>query len=77
VKSRCERERLAALHAREVLTELLGTGIVFISNIGGAKYYGRVLADVATPDGAAVSEIMLARDIVRPYRGGKRQSWCG
>lgn len=35
------------------------------------------LADVATPDGSAVSEIMLARDIVRPYRGGKRRSWCG
>jgi micrococcal nuclease len=77
MKSRCERERLAALHAREVLAELLGTGAVSISNIGGAKYYGRVLADVATPDGSAVSEIMLARDIVRPYRGGKRRSWCG
>jgi micrococcal nuclease len=77
MKSRCESERLAALQARAVLAELLGAGAVSISNIGGAKYYGRVLADVATPDGAAISEIMLARDIVRPYRGGKRRSWCG
>jgi DNA mismatch repair protein MutS len=59
-----------------VLAELLGEGAVSISNIGGAKYYGRVLADVATPDGSAVSEIMLEREIVRPYRGGKRRSWC-
>jgi endonuclease YncB( thermonuclease family) len=76
MKSRCERERFAALHARSVLAELLGEGAVSISNIGGAKYYGRVLADVATPDGSAVSEIMLEREIVRPYRGGKRRSWC-
>jgi endonuclease YncB( thermonuclease family) len=77
MKSRCENERLAALHARTVLAELLSDGAVSISNIGGAKYYGRVLADVATQDGAAVSEIMLAREIVRPYRGGKRRGWCG
>lgn len=77
MKSRCESERLAALQARAVLAELLGIGAVSISNIGGAKYYGRVLADVATQDGSAVSEIMLARDIVRPYQGGKRRSWCG
>jgi micrococcal nuclease len=77
MKSRCESERLAALHARAVLAELLADGAVSISNIGGAKYYGRVLADVATQDGAAVSEIMLEREIVRPYRGGKRRSWCG
>jgi endonuclease YncB( thermonuclease family) len=77
MKSRCERERLAALHARAVLAELLGDGAVYISNIGGAKYYGRVLADVETRDGSAVSEIMLARNIARPYRGGKRRSWCG
>jgi micrococcal nuclease len=77
MKSRCESERLAALHARTVLAELLSEGAVSITNIGGAKYYGRVLADVATLDGAAVSEIMLEREIVRPYRGGKRRSWCG
>jgi endonuclease YncB( thermonuclease family) len=77
MKSRCESERLAALHARAVLAELLADGAVSISNIGGAKYYGRVLADVATLDGAAVSEIMLEQEIVRPYRGGKRRSWCG
>lgn len=77
MKSRCEGERAAALHARAVLAELIGRGAISISNIGGAKYYGRVLADVATGDGAAVSDIMLERNLVRPYRGGKRRSWCG
>lgn len=76
MKSRCEAERAAALHARAVLADLVG-GAVSISNIGGAKYYDRVLADVATENGDAVSAIMLDRKIVRPYRGGKRMSWCG
>ncbi|MBA3446341.1 MAG: thermonuclease family protein [Pseudaminobacter sp.] len=76
MKSRCEAERAAALHARAVLSELVGQG-VSISNIGGAKYYGRVLADVATATGDTVSAIMLDRKIVRPYGGGKRLGWCG
>ena len=76
MKSRCESERLAALHARAVLSGLLGAGAISISNIGGAKYYGRVLADVSTPGGEVVSSLMLGKNIVRPYRGGKRRSWC-
>jgi endonuclease YncB( thermonuclease family) len=76
MKSRCESERVAALHARAVLAELIGGGAISISNIGGAKYYGRVLADVVTQEGAAVSKIMIERNIVRPYGGGKRRSWC-
>jgi endonuclease YncB( thermonuclease family) len=76
MKSRCEAEHRAAIQARSALEELLG-GHVAISNIGGAKYYGRVLADVETPDGVPVVAIMLARGLVRPYAGGRRRGWCG
>ncbi len=76
MKSRCVAERSAALEARAVLSDLLGSGKVTISNIGGAKYYGRVLADVDTQDGEAVSEILLTLRLVRPYWGGRRESWC-
>ena len=77
MKSRCPAEHDAALQARDVLEDLLGKGSVSISNIGGAKYYGRVLADVATQDGAPVADEMLSRNLVRPYSGGRRQGWCG
>src|SRR5690606_39233702 len=46
IKSRCGAERRAAL------SELLGER-VSLWNIGSAKYYGRVLADVETAEGTS------------------------
>jgi micrococcal nuclease len=77
MKARCEAERTAALRARDALALLVADKPVSISNIGGAKYYGRVLADVATPDGLAIGPILLGENLVRPYAGGKRAGWCG
>lgn len=77
MKSRCAAEYRAALRARDALAQLIGKGSVSISNIGGAKYYGRVLADVKTRDGVPVASEMLGRSLVRAYSGGRRKSWCG
>jgi micrococcal nuclease len=75
MKARCTLEREAALSARDALTRMLGE-TASIENISGAKYYGRVLADVATVDGATVAEQMLGLALVRPYDGGRRDGWC-
>lgn len=75
MKSRCDTERAAAEAARDVLTNMLGE-TVSIANISGAKYYGRVLADVATADGVAVADAMIELALVRPYDGGRRDGWC-
>jgi endonuclease YncB( thermonuclease family) len=77
MKSRCAAEHAAALEARDVLAGLLQDGEVSISNIGGAKYYGRVLADVSTGDGKTVGAVMLDLGLARPYWGGRRAGWCG
>jgi endonuclease YncB( thermonuclease family) len=74
--SRCPRERLAAAQARDALAELLDRPPVRITNIGGGKYYGRVLADVETEDGE-VAPALLSRALVRFYSGGRRQPYCG
>ncbi len=76
MKARCSGEREAAVAARDALSAMLGE-TVSIANISSAKYYGRVLADVATPDISAVAEEMLGRSLVRPYDGGRRDGWCG
>lgn len=76
MKSRCLAEQEAAVAARDLLSNLLGNETVAISNIGGAKYYGRVLADVVTERGEPVSQVLVDRGLARPYRGGKRQGWC-
>jgi endonuclease YncB( thermonuclease family) len=74
--SRCQRERLAAAAARDALAALLDRPPVKITNIGGGKYYGRMLADVETEDGE-VAPALLSRALVRLYSGGRRQSYCG
>lgn len=74
-KARCDGERAAAIRAREALEALVAGQTVSLTNIGGAKYYGRVLADVSMPDGD-VASALLAAALVRPYKGGRRESWC-
>ncbi len=74
-KARCAAERDRAAAAREALARHLGEE-VRISNIAGAKYYGRVLADVSGTDGRDVSRMMLADGLARPYSGGRRDGWC-
>lgn len=76
MKSRCSEEHAAALRARAALDTMIANGSISLTNIAGAKYYGRVLADVATRDGLSVGALLLARDLVRPYQGGKRGNWC-
>ena len=76
MKARCVVEREAALQARDVLASLVSQRTVSISNIAGAKYYGRVLADVATEDGSEIADMLLEQNLVRPYSGGKRRGWC-
>lgn len=76
MKARCETERLAAERARDALASLFGEDPIAISNISGAKYYGRVLADVTTAQGQGVASILLGERLVRPYGGGRREAWC-
>lgn len=76
IHSRCAREREAAGRARDMLAGLVAQGRIALTNIGGGKYYGRVLADVATPDNADIASLLLAAALVRPYQGGRRQPYC-
>lgn len=77
IRSRCAAEKAAGERSREALQRLIGTATVKIRNITGGKYYGRVLADVATPGGEPVAAKLLKRALVRPYGGGRRKSACG
>lgn len=76
MRARCDGERRAAERARDGLAGLIGGRSVVISNIAGAKYYGRVLADVTTPDGRDVAPAMVEMALARPYRAGRRGGWC-
>ena len=76
MRSRCAEERDLADRARARLALMTGDGPVVLTNITGEKYWGRVLADIATAEGGDVAAAMLAAGLARPYSGGTRLSWC-
>ena len=77
-RARCAWERERAAAAREALAALIPpASTVIVSSIGGAKYYGRVLADVSTAEGEPIAETLLKTGLVVSYSGGRRISRCG
>jgi endonuclease YncB( thermonuclease family) len=74
--ARCPQERSEAEAAREALRTILTEGDITVGRVSLGKYAGRVLADTATRGTTDVSAAMLASGLVRPYRGGRRKSWC-
>jgi endonuclease YncB( thermonuclease family) len=75
-KAKCASERERAERARLALADLVGAGPVFLTRIGGGKYYGRVLADVRTVSGLDVGAGLLRMELAAAYDGGKRVSLC-
>ena len=76
MRGRCAAERAAAERAREALSHLLGDGPVTVSNIGGDKYYGRVLADVTAAGDVAVGPALLGLGAARAYGDRTGQKMC-
>jgi endonuclease YncB( thermonuclease family) len=76
LKGECESERVHARAAREYLERAVAHGPVSLAQIRYEKYAGRVMAKVASADGADLSERMIAAGFARAYDGGKRLPWC-
>jgi endonuclease YncB( thermonuclease family) len=76
LKAACPQELQMAEAASDALRDLLSQGDVAIYNIGPDKYYGRVVADVATKRTANLSAALLAAGHARSYNGGRRSGWC-
>jgi hypothetical protein len=55
---------------------VLAEGGVAVGHVGLDKYGGRVLADAATRNTPDIGAAMLAKGLVRPYGGGRRDGWC-
>lgn len=82
LKARCAAEADGAARARAALADLLASGRVSLSQVGGDKYFGRVVATVTVSDpGEAfpptdVGAALVAAGLARPYDGRARGSWC-
>ncbi len=76
MRAKCPLERYLAQQARDTLAGHVSQGSISLSNVGGDKYYGRVLADVTLSDGTDLAQALLDSRSVRPYAGKKRKGWC-
>lgn len=76
LRARCQEERTKAEAAREALRLILTEGDIMVMRVGLDKYGGRVLADAGTRATPDIGAALLARGLVRPYGGGRRESWC-
>jgi micrococcal nuclease len=72
----CGPERERAVAARDRLDVLVrGPGVV-LADVKPDKYFGRVVARIVMADGQDAGAVLLTEGLVRPYRGGRRESWC-
>jgi len=73
---KCREERRLAIRARDRLAELLATDDVEILRSARPDKYRRTLA-IIRADGLDVAAVLIYEKLARPYRGERRQSWCG
>ena len=76
MRARCRSERQMALSARQLVKRLVGQRKISLSHIRQGKYAGRVIAEVTDKNGALLSAQLLKANLARPYKRGRRQSWC-
>lgn len=72
---RCAAERERAREAKAWLDTRIAGRPVWLSNISGDKYGGRVVARLASQDGEDIGAALLALGLAQPY-GGRRAKWC-
>ena len=71
--SKCEAVRAEAERAQAALEDIIpATGEVQLTRISGDKYFGRILADVTTPDGQNPAKVLLATGHAVTYNGGRK-----
>ncbi len=78
IHSKCETEREKAEIARNRLSSMIGEQKhVLLTDIGGDKYFGRVVANLGLQDGEDAASTLILENLVLPYDGGhKDHPYC-
>ncbi len=63
-----------AIRARDFVRAVVGAS-VRLTDVRPGKYAGRIIADVWV-DGRKLSALLIAKNLGRPYHGGRREGWC-
>ncbi len=65
---------LPPLQARDFVRATVGAQVQ-LTSVRPGKYAGRVVADVWVNE-QKLSDLLIAENMGRPYRGGRRRGWC-
>ena len=74
IRGECQEEKDLAIRARDFVRATVGAQVQ-LTNVRLGKYAGRVIADVWV-NGRKLSDLLIAENLGRPYRGGRRRGWC-
>ena len=77
IRGACELEKELAANATATLDLAVRERRVVLADIERDKYFGRVVATVATADGVDLALFMRESGLARAYDGGARLPWCG
>lgn len=70
------KRKKKAQNAKAALESLILNKLVYLDDIHGGKYAGRVIANAKTDQGFDLSNRLIEQGLARPYHGDKRDSWC-
>ncbi|WP_413204491.1 thermonuclease family protein [Rhodospirillum sp. A1_3_36] len=78
IRGKCPEEKAKAKAARDRVRALVAENgsRVLLLGVQRGKYAGRVVANVAMPDGRDLSQVLVSEGLARLYDGKTRQSWC-
>ncbi len=76
LRGKCASEKQKAQSAKAALESLILNKPVYLDNIHGGKYAGRVIANAKTGQGQDLSQHMITNGYARKYDGGARSGWC-
>jgi len=76
MRGRCTHERQMARSAKKFVKKLVGQRKIMLMHVRQGKYAGRVIADVMLTKGGLLSKKLLEAKLARPYKRGRRKSWC-
>ena len=74
VRGECQAEKDLAVRARDFVRSTVGAQVQ-LTDVRLGKYAGRVVAEVWVNE-QKLSDLLIAENLGRPYRGGRREGWC-
>ena len=77
LRGKCPEEKVKAEEAKQFVRSWIeGSDTLTIHDVQPDKFGGRVVGCIVNERNENLGQLLLARGLARPYKGGRRDSWC-